>query len=701
MLTPGTATNSPVAPGAGHAAAKPTLLRALPWLVLAAALCGTYLLWSHARGNAMRALQAEFEYDIREASDHVELRMATYGQVLRGLQGLFSASQVVKRDEFRNFVARLHLDHNYPGAQGMGFAQLVPPEQKNRHIADIRSQGFPNYTLHPEGERETYTAVVYIEPFNERNQRAFGYDMYSDLEQPRAGDSAPGLRRAAMERARDSGEAALSGKAAISGKVRLLMEKETDPQPQAGVLMYLPVYRNGAPVDTVAERRASLVGWVYGPFRMDDLMSGILAEHGGEIDIEIYDGEEISERTLLYDEDKIRRANNKAGAQFQANQRIEVSGRTWTMAATSLPPLEMRLDQGASLKVAFAGITVSLLLALLTLLGVHDRNLALEIARQISESRARINLLNEQLTLALNELESIMNAFPDLHFLINMDGELIRWNSSFEKFTGLAHEALPNRQLLDFICEEDRLATKEGMRQILGKGHYSSEVRYIRHDGAPVPFLCNGAIAKRQNGELIGILVACRDISERKTTEEHMQHLAHYDLLTGLPNRALFSDRIQLALATARRDRARMALMFIDLDEFKPVNDDLGHDVGDLLLQQVAQRLQDCMRESDTAARIGGDEFLVLLPRIEAEQDALVVSEKIRLALYRPFEVGGETLRISSSIGIAIYPEHGSEERVLVKNADTAMYHAKKIGRNNAQLYRAEMQGADCSSGTN
>jgi diguanylate cyclase (GGDEF)-like protein/PAS domain S-box-containing protein len=692
MLTPGTTSDSPVAPGSDRATAKPALLRALPWMVLAAALCGTYLLWNHTRENAMRALQAEFEYGIREASDHVELRMATYGQVLRGLQGLFSASQEVKRDEFRNFVARLHLDQNYPGAQGMGFAQLVPPEQKNRHIAGIRSQGFPNYTLHPEGERETYTAVVYIEPFNERNQRAFGYDMYSDLEQPRAGDSAPGLRRAAMERARDSGEAALSGKAAISGKVRLLMEKDTDPQPQAGVLMYLPVYRNGAPVDTVAERRASLVGWVYAPFRMDDLMGGILAEHGGEIDIEIYDGEEISERTLLYDDDKIRRADNKAGARFQASQHIEVSGRTWTMVITSLPPLEMRLDQGASLKVALAGIAVSLLLALLTLLGVHDRHLALEIARQISESRARINLLNEQLTLALKELESIMNAFPDLHYLINMDGKLIRWNSSFEKFTGLAHEALPNRQLLEFICEEDRLATKEGMRQILGKGHYSSEVRYIRHDGAPVPFLCNGAIAKHQNGELIGILVACRDISERKTTEERMQHLAHYDLLTGLPNRTLFSDRLQLALATARRDKARMALMFIDLDEFKPINDDLGHDVGDLLLQQVAQRLQECMRESDTAARIGGDEFLVLLPRIEAEQDALVVSEKIRLALYRPFEVGGETLRISSSIGIAIYPEHGSEERVLVKNADMAMYHAKKIGRNNVQIYRAGMQ---------
>lgn len=694
MTIPGASPPRPAASSPARTTAGSPLLRQLPWVVLAAALCGTYLLWNHARENAVRALQAEFEYLTREASDHVELRMATYAQVLRGVQGLFAASGKVERGEFRDFVARQHLEENYPGAQGMGFALIVPPELKNRHIADIRSQGFPNYTIHPAGERETYTAVVYIEPFNERNQRAFGYDMYSDREHPRAGDSAPGLRRAAMERARDSGDAALSGKAAISGKVRLLMELETDAQPQAGVLMYLPVYRNGAPVDTVAERRAGIVGWAYAPFRMGNLMSGILAEHAGEVDIEIYDGEEISERTLLYDDDKTHRANSKGGAQFQAIRRIEISGRTWTMVILSLPSLEMRLDRGTSLKIALAGIAVSLLLALLVWLGLRDRNLTLEITRQISESRARINLLNEQLTVALKELESIMNAFPDLHYMINMKGELVRWNLSFEKFIGLAPEKLLNRQLTDFICEKDRPPVMEGMRQILEKGHYSSEVCYVRHDGALIPFLCNGAVVKNESGEVMGILGACRDISERKTTEEHMQHLAHYDLLTGLPNRTLFSDRLQQALATARRDKARMALMFVDLDEFKPINDDLGHDVGDLLLQQVAQRLQDCMRESDTAARIGGDEFLVLLPRIEAEQDALVVSEKIRLVLCQPFEVAGETLRISSSIGIAVYPEHGSEEKILVKNADIAMYHAKKSGRNNVQLYRAGMQGS-------
>lgn len=183
------------------------------------------------------------------------------------------------------------------------------------------------------------------------------------------------------------------------------------------------------------------------------------------------------------------------------------------------------------------------------------------------------------------------------------------------------------------------------------------------------------------------------DISDRKAIEEQVRHLAHYDQLTGLPNRSLFSDRLQQALAVARRDDGRMAVMFIDLDKFKPVNDTLGHDVGDLLLREVAQRIQRCLRESDTVARIGGDEFIVLLPRVEGEQDASGVAEKIRYALNQPFELAGRSLNISSSTGIALYPEHGSEKDELIKNADIAMYHAKAGGRDNVQTYRPSMHG--------
>jgi diguanylate cyclase (GGDEF)-like protein/PAS domain S-box-containing protein len=184
------------------------------------------------------------------------------------------------------------------------------------------------------------------------------------------------------------------------------------------------------------------------------------------------------------------------------------------------------------------------------------------------------------------------------------------------------------------------------------------------------------------------------DITERKNTEERIRHMAQYDGLTDLPNRAMFSDRLQQALAAAKRGQHQLALLFLDFDKFKPINDSLGHAVGDLLLQSAAKRMQECMRESDTIARIGGDEFVVLLPNVTGEQDALFVAEKIRLAIEQPFELAGHVLEISTSIGIALYPQHGEDEIELGKHADLAMYYAKQNGRNTVMVYRHDMKVA-------
>ncbi len=181
------------------------------------------------------------------------------------------------------------------------------------------------------------------------------------------------------------------------------------------------------------------------------------------------------------------------------------------------------------------------------------------------------------------------------------------------------------------------------------------------------------------------------DITERKQTDERIQHMAQYDALTDLPNRALFSDRLQRALAAAKRNRTRFALLFLDFDKFKPINDTLGHAVGDILLQRAAGRMQRCMRESDTIARIGGDEFVVLLPLIENQQDTTFAAEKIRMAIEQPFEIEGHELEISCSIGIAIYPQHGENEIDLSKHADIAMYYAKQGGRNTVVIYHHGM----------
>lgn len=168
---------------------------------------------------------------------------------------------------------------------------------------------------------------------------------------------------------------------------------------------------------------------------------------------------------------------------------------------------------------------------------------------------------------------------------------------------------------------------------------------------------------------------------ELRESEERMRHMAQHDPLTHLPNRALFSDRLQAALARARRDSARASLMFVDLDHFKPVNDACGHAVGDHLLVAATERMRDCLRESDTLARVGGDEFVVLLPHIDSRLDAQLVAERIRAALSHPFTIEGHVLHISASIGIGIFPEQGGDDVSLMKSADDAMYRAKDLGR--------------------
>ena len=189
-------------------------------------------------------------------------------------------------------------------------------------------------------------------------------------------------------------------------------------------------------------------------------------------------------------------------------------------------------------------------------------------------------------------------------------------------------------------------------------------------------------------GELIGTVGCARDITERKAAEARVQHLAHHDVLTDLPNRALLTDRLHQALAHARRDIGKLAVLFLDLDKLKPVNDALGHDIGDLLLKSVTSRLREIVtRESDTVARLGGDEFVILLRRVNKDQDAELIAEKIVRSLGQPFLIKQHRIDISGSIGIAISPQHGEDVNQLLRHADMAMYAAKRSGRNGYRFF--------------
>jgi diguanylate cyclase (GGDEF)-like protein len=210
------------------------------------------------------------------------------------------------------------------------------------------------------------------------------------------------------------------------------------------------------------------------------------------------------------------------------------------------------------------------------------------------------------------------------------------------------------------------LHTSKGVIGALVVQSYSGDVRYTKNDEALLQFV---------SSQVASAIV-------RKQTDTWLQHIARHDPLTDLPNRTLIHDRLQTALGRARRERQRLALLYIDLDGFKRINDSFGHTLGDQLLQEVAQRITRCVRASDTVGRIGGDEFVVLLHDIAQPADATAIADQIRAALDRPFDLTGECLSISSSIGVATYPEHGDDGKQLIRHADEAMYAAKKNGGN-------------------
>ncbi|MEQ1742745.1 MAG: EAL domain-containing protein, partial [Candidatus Nitrotoga sp.] len=781
-----------------------------------------------------------------------------------------------------------------------------------------------------DGKQDVTTSVIFIEPVTEGNRRTFGYDMYSDP-----------VRRAAMEQARDN------DKAVITGKTKLI--QENNESAQAGFLMYLPIYKNGAPSATLAQRRANLIGWVCALFRMDDLMRGILGERVPDIDIKIYDGEKMSGRTLMHDAD----STNKIGVMnplFHASKRFEIAGHKWTMAINSLPNFEAQLVEDKSQSIAVAGLAVSILLGLLTGSLVQGRERALRIARKMderlieSEERLRLSLMYSEIgtwdwdistsemhwcsqisvlmgcpegkqsgtyeyflsrvhpddrqnvinsmnacvdknarynvehriicpdgsvrwlhqrggiiretdgtalkmlgvvqdvtSKKLEEMElaeidtrlrTIIDAAPDAVVLMNSEGILTGWNGEAEKIFGWAREEAIGYMLHDrIIPAQYRNAHIQGLKHFLASGEgpvlskrieivglhsdghefaielaispvkqkdkyefcafihditarketqslllrakegaerssaelisyiqaidqhalvsvsdpsgriiqandkfcevsgYSRE-EMLGHDHRivnsgihPSVFfvemwatiargdiwrgeICNRAKSgalywvdsaivplKDANGQIVRYISVRVDTTKRKESEQHIQSLAYYDVLTGLPNRTLLHDRLGQLIAESHRDKQKFALLYIDLDRFKYVNDSMGHAVGDKLLQVVALRLQECVREGDTVSRISGDEFIVLLREADAKGAARVAG-KILKSLTTPCDIGALQIVTHASIGISIYPDNvDSEDEIntLIKHADVAMYRVKTEGRGNFLFFEPEM----------
>ena len=271
--------------------------------------------------------------------------------------------------------------------------------------------------------------------------------------------------------------------------------------------------------------------------------------------------------------------------------------------------------------------------------------------------------------------------------------QLIYVNPAGERMLGQPATELSSdtRHWMRLVHPEDRVRVRAAKRRLLTGQGYEEEFRIVRQDGS-VRWIQDCAIPLRDaSGEMYRIAGISADITQRKEYEQKLVHLAHYDVLTGLPNRVLFYDRLKQALAQARRNGWMTAVLFLDLDRFKNVNDTLGHVVGDELLNLASARLLGCIRTGDTVGRLGGDEFAIVLSNVAGQHDASLVAQKIMSVLIEPFILGGGEVFVTASIGITLYPTDSTDQDTLIRNADTAMYRAKDLGRNSCQFYTTEM----------
>jgi len=627
----------------------------LPAIVFIVGLGLTLALWQHSVEQFQRQREADFVARGAAIQTVVLQRLGVYSQALQSSVALFDAGGDVSRESWRRFIASLRVQENYPGMLALAYARYVDDSELALVTEQAHRDGIAEYALRPPGERGHYVVNLYVEPFNDNTRKALGYDMYQDAERHRVMDLA---RDAAAPR--------------ITAKVGIKIDAEPNPRP--AFIMYLPVYRGGTPA-TQALRREQLMGFVLCPFRMPELMQAVFREPINDIGFALYDGTVEDEAHLLYQNAAFGSVH---APRLQQRREIEFAGRRWTMVTVSTPGFEESPGRYWPELVLGIGLAATLTAAAMLLFMALARRRAVSIATEMTHS----------LRSSQAKWQSLFSQSPLGVMLLDRDGIIIDCNDALCEVAGVSREAMIGFN--EMADANDNTLKPWLLRALAGEcvkfeTYYRPTVAknagYYRFYFQPI----------EQDGDFSMLLCFVEDISEQHSAAERIFTLAHQDSLTGLDNRLVLNERLNHALLESERLGMRLAVLFLDLDHFKTINDSLGHTHGDTILVEMAQRLRSALRPNDTLARLGGDEFVIVLRDVESIAAVTLIAENLLRAITAQLTLTEHNLNVTSSMGIALFPDDGADADTLIKNADAAMYHAKETGRNQFQFFKQDI----------
>ncbi|MEZ0210353.1 MAG: EAL domain-containing protein [Methylophilus sp.] len=633
-------------------------------VIFSGAMLTTFLLWISERHHA-EALQAiQFKQSVDSAAEEIHQRLDAYRHILKGVEQLYTSSEHVSADEFKLYVDDFTERPGDASLSAIGFIKYIHLQQPQTFrdldvpidkLLQLGGQAFKGEELAP---------ILYVEPRNDTNREVLLKNTFGDAD-----------IRSDLLLAGDGGRLVMSTHSMVDDLLPL----------QKHYVLHAPVYR-GKLLDIPShDRRRMLNGWVFLRFDVAALLREALSPiEQRHVHFDVFGSVAGKGQKPLYHSDAESQLHTLM-AIYSVSHVLDINGQEWNLRARSTPGFEKNIDYSQANRIGVLGIFLSMLLGGIAYFAVMRS----QTQQALEKFNQEFNTSEQRWMLALESTgDGLWDWYVPESRIVYSD----RWKGmlgflphEFDHQPGSWHKR---------IHEDDYPAAMAMLQQVLDgeRDHYAMEYRMACKDGSWKWVYDRGMVFKRDDeGKSLRVLGTLADISKIKQSEEAVWQYANVDTLTGLPNRRMFFDRLDQQLRLVKHNSHKVAIIFLDLDRFKEVNDSQGHDQGDLLLKQAGQRLTQCIDENGLVARLGGDEFVLMLTDAHAAyvED---IAQKVIDSLSTRFKLENTHAYVAASLGIAIFPDDASNKEDLMKRVDQAMYASKQKGGNCFTYFTPRMQ---------